>query len=259
MWWFTVSVMTSSAFRASTSRSTHSTAPTTQSEYWQSVIYSEAVQNSSDLLCFFTLIQIYFSSFLLSFTSVIQTKQPQREVHLVAVLELSMKFVGLFLSQRFSHFDSSEHFKDFSYLLTFWPSVIMCFKFLDTFLSFVSAFDTCLYLFTPHTWFHLFKPVSVCSHLLEPVFLFTPLYSATCCSSVAALTECMRNKSLAKFFRERQASLKRSLPLGSYLLKPVQRILKYHLLLQVRHHTPGWHHCPLTWGQLEWSQRSIPQ
>uniref|UniRef100_A0A8C4T9N8 Pleckstrin homology domain-containing family G member 3 n=1 Tax=Erpetoichthys calabaricus TaxID=27687 RepID=A0A8C4T9N8_ERPCA len=51
-------------------------------------------------------------------------------------------------------------------------------------------------------------------------------------NSVAALTECMRNKFLAKFFRERQASLKRSLPLGSYLLKPVQRILKYHLLLQ---------------------------
>ncbi|KAJ7988106.1 hypothetical protein DPEC_G00320180 [Dallia pectoralis] len=51
-------------------------------------------------------------------------------------------------------------------------------------------------------------------------------------NSVAALTDCMRNKSLAKFFQERQASLKRSLPLGSYLLKPVQRILKYHLLLQ---------------------------
>lgn len=61
----------------------------------------------------------------------------------------------------------------------------------------------------------------------------------TCCSrsSVAALTDCMRSKTLAKFFRERQASLTRSLPLGSYLLKPVQRILKYHLLLQV--HTPG--------------------
>ncbi|CDQ82558.1 unnamed protein product [Oncorhynchus mykiss] len=51
--------------------------------------------------------------------------------------------------------------------------------------------------------------------------------------SVAVLTECMRNKVLAKFFRERQESLRHSLPLGSYLLKPVQRILKYHLLLHV--------------------------
>ncbi|NWJ03212.1 PKHG1 protein, partial [Crypturellus undulatus] len=49
--------------------------------------------------------------------------------------------------------------------------------------------------------------------------------------SVAVLTECMRNKILAKFFRERQEALQHSLPLGSYLLKPVQRILKYHLLL----------------------------
>uniref|UniRef100_A0A8D0KTR1 Pleckstrin homology and RhoGEF domain containing G1 n=1 Tax=Strix occidentalis caurina TaxID=311401 RepID=A0A8D0KTR1_STROC len=49
--------------------------------------------------------------------------------------------------------------------------------------------------------------------------------------SVAVLTECMRNKVLAKFFRERQEALQHSLPLGSYLLKPVQRILKYHLLL----------------------------
>uniref|UniRef100_A0A3B3ZXF6 Uncharacterized protein n=1 Tax=Periophthalmus magnuspinnatus TaxID=409849 RepID=A0A3B3ZXF6_9GOBI len=49
--------------------------------------------------------------------------------------------------------------------------------------------------------------------------------------SVAVLTECMRNKALAKLFRERQECLQHSLPLGSYLLKPVQRILKYHLLL----------------------------
>ncbi|KAM4041767.1 pleckstrin homology domain-containing family G member 1 isoform 2-T2 [Anomaloglossus baeobatrachus] len=49
--------------------------------------------------------------------------------------------------------------------------------------------------------------------------------------SVAVLTECMRNKILVKFFRERQEVLQHSLPLGSYLLKPVQRILKYHLLL----------------------------
>ncbi|XP_068437016.1 pleckstrin homology domain-containing family G member 3 [Clinocottus analis] len=51
-------------------------------------------------------------------------------------------------------------------------------------------------------------------------------------NSVAALTDCMRSTTLATFFRDRQAALKRSLPLGSYLLKPVQRILKYHLLLQ---------------------------
>lgn len=50
------------------------------------------------------------------------------------------------------------------------------------------------------------------------------------------LTECMRNKTLAKFFRERQEALQHSLPLGSYLLKPVQRILKYHLLLHVSTH-----------------------
>ncbi|XP_054617516.1 pleckstrin homology domain-containing family G member 3 isoform X2 [Dunckerocampus dactyliophorus] len=51
-------------------------------------------------------------------------------------------------------------------------------------------------------------------------------------NSVLALTECMQDSSLAVFFRDRQDALKRSLPLGSYLLKPVQRILKYHLLLQ---------------------------
>uniref|UniRef100_A0A8C4SKN0 Pleckstrin homology and RhoGEF domain containing G1 n=1 Tax=Erpetoichthys calabaricus TaxID=27687 RepID=A0A8C4SKN0_ERPCA len=51
-------------------------------------------------------------------------------------------------------------------------------------------------------------------------------------SSVAVLTDCMRNKALAKFFRDRQEALQHCLPLGSYLLKPVQRILKYHLLLQ---------------------------
>ncbi|KAF4083892.1 hypothetical protein AMELA_G00122530 [Ameiurus melas] len=51
-------------------------------------------------------------------------------------------------------------------------------------------------------------------------------------NSVATLTECMRNKTLAKFFWDRQATLQHSLPLGAYLLKPVQRILKYHLLLQ---------------------------
>uniref|UniRef100_A0A8C8VGZ3 Uncharacterized protein n=1 Tax=Pelusios castaneus TaxID=367368 RepID=A0A8C8VGZ3_9SAUR len=52
-------------------------------------------------------------------------------------------------------------------------------------------------------------------------------------SSVSVLRECMENQVLAEFFRERQATLCHSLPLETYLLKPVQRILKYHLLLQV--------------------------
>ncbi|CAJ1077827.1 pleckstrin homology domain-containing family G member 3-like [Xyrichtys novacula] len=77
-------------------------------------------------------------------------------------------------------------------------------------------------------------PVAVarCFVMKSEYFEIYTQYCTNYPNSVAALTECMRSKSLAKFFRERQASLKRSLPLGSYLLKPVQRILKYHLLLQ---------------------------
>ncbi|KPP77692.1 pleckstrin-like domain-containing family G member 3-like, partial [Scleropages formosus] len=78
------------------------------------------------------------------------------------------------------------------------------------------------------------NPVAIARCFVDKSEYFE-IYTQYCTNypnSVAALTDCMRNKTLAKFFRERQASLKRSLPLGSYLLKPVQRILKYHLLLQ---------------------------
>ncbi|XP_037605832.1 pleckstrin homology domain-containing family G member 3 isoform X5 [Sebastes umbrosus] len=77
-------------------------------------------------------------------------------------------------------------------------------------------------------------PVAIarCFVMKSEYFEIYTQYCTNYPNSVAALTECMRNKTLAKFFRDRQASLKRSLPLGSYLLKPVQRILKYHLLLQ---------------------------
>uniref|UniRef100_A0A4W5Q3G7 Pleckstrin homology and RhoGEF domain containing G3 n=1 Tax=Hucho hucho TaxID=62062 RepID=A0A4W5Q3G7_9TELE len=77
-------------------------------------------------------------------------------------------------------------------------------------------------------------PVAVASCFVDKSDAFE-IYTQYCTNypnSVGALTDCMRSKTLAKFFRDRQASLKRSLPLGSYLLKPVQRILKYHLLLQ---------------------------
>ncbi|XP_067830900.1 uncharacterized protein plekhg2 [Heptranchias perlo] len=58
------------------------------------------------------------------------------------------------------------------------------------------------------------------------------LYCMNYPNSVSVLRECMKNETLAKFFRERQMTLSHSLPLETYLLKPVQRILKYHLLLQ---------------------------
>ncbi|XP_043976691.1 pleckstrin homology domain-containing family G member 3 isoform X2 [Gambusia affinis] len=58
------------------------------------------------------------------------------------------------------------------------------------------------------------------------------LYCMNYPNSVAVLRDCMKTGSLVRFFQERQATLNHSLPLETYLLKPVQRILKYHLLLQ---------------------------
>ncbi|XP_058470770.1 pleckstrin homology domain-containing family G member 3 isoform X2 [Solea solea] len=79
-----------------------------------------------------------------------------------------------------------------------------------------------------------YDPVAIARCFVDKSEYFE-IYTQYCTNypnSVAALTDSMRNKTLAKFFRDRQAALKRSLPLGSFLLKPVQRILKYHLLLQ---------------------------
>uniref|UniRef100_A0A1Y1KCR1 DH domain-containing protein n=1 Tax=Photinus pyralis TaxID=7054 RepID=A0A1Y1KCR1_PHOPY len=50
--------------------------------------------------------------------------------------------------------------------------------------------------------------------------------------TMMVLTELTGDEKMAPLFRERQLALRHALPLGSYLLKPVQRILKYHLLLQ---------------------------
>ena len=48
------------------------------------------------------------------------------------------------------------------------------------------------------------------------------------------LTRLMAKPEVAAMFNCQQLVLQHSLPLGCYLLKPVQRILKYQLLLQVR-------------------------
>lgn len=50
--------------------------------------------------------------------------------------------------------------------------------------------------------------------------------------TVSILTDLMRNSETAEVFKERQIALCHNLPLGSYLLKPVQRILRYRLLLE---------------------------
>uniref|UniRef100_H3D0T0 DH domain-containing protein n=1 Tax=Tetraodon nigroviridis TaxID=99883 RepID=H3D0T0_TETNG len=68
--------------------------------------------------------------------------------------------------------------------------------------------------------------------IADEAFDIYTLYCMNYPSSVAVLRECMNTRSLAQFFQERRTTLNHSLPLETYLLKPVQRILKYHLLLQ---------------------------
>ncbi|NXX27551.1 PKHG3 protein, partial [Nicator chloris] len=74
--------------------------------------------------------------------------------------------------------------------------------------------------------------VAVCFVTRSQEFAIYTQYCNNYPSSVVALTECMRSKVQARFLRECQERLCHTLPLGAYLLKPVQRILKYHLLLQ---------------------------
>lgn len=56
-------------------------------------------------------------------------------------------------------------------------------------------------------------------------------------SAITMLTSYMRDDVISAALQRQQMALQHVLPLGSYLLKPVQRILKYHLLLQVRYFT----------------------
>ncbi|CAO2626210.1 Pleckstrin homology domain-containing family G member 2 [Lemmus lemmus] len=58
------------------------------------------------------------------------------------------------------------------------------------------------------------------------------LYCMNYPSSLALLRELSLSPPATLWLQERQAQLHHSLPLQSFLLKPVQRILKYHLLLQ---------------------------
>lgn len=52
--------------------------------------------------------------------------------------------------------------------------------------------------------------------------------------AIALLTRLLQSTHTNSLLTSTQKVLNHTLPLGSYLLKPVQRILKYHLLLDVR-------------------------
>ncbi|OXU31347.1 hypothetical protein TSAR_012692 [Trichomalopsis sarcophagae] len=77
-------------------------------------------------------------------------------------------------------------------------------------------------------------PIAVANTFIEHNSGFK-VYTEYCTNyptTVSILTELMSQEEIARAFRERQAALGHLLPLGSFLLKPVQRILKYHLLLE---------------------------
>ncbi|KAF7383504.1 hypothetical protein HZH66_012854 [Vespula vulgaris] len=79
-----------------------------------------------------------------------------------------------------------------------------------------------------------FDPVCVANTFIKHNSGFK-VYTEYCTNyprTVSVLTDLMGQEETAKAFRERQAALDHALPLGSFLLKPVQRILKYHLLLE---------------------------
>ncbi|KAL5009092.1 hypothetical protein ScPMuIL_014673 [Solemya velum] len=74
--------------------------------------------------------------------------------------------------------------------------------------------------------------VANCFVLNNPDFAIYGHYCTNYPSAVAILTKVMIDPVLSEVFKERQLALGHALPLGAYLLKPVQRVLKYHLLLQ---------------------------
>nr|XP_006812308.1 PREDICTED: dentin sialophosphoprotein-like [Saccoglossus kowalevskii] len=81
-------------------------------------------------------------------------------------------------------------------------------------------------------------PIQVAEYFVKKDKVFKSLYCSYCTSyptSIAVLTELSKIKEVMDFLEERQSALHHSLPLGSYLLKPVQRILRYRLLFQSIH------------------------
>jgi RhoGEF domain len=66
-------------------------------------------------------------------------------------------------------------------------------------------------------------------------FLLFDNFNATLVAnrSLEVLERVMKDAKLVSVLKEEQIKLQHPLPLETYLFKPVQRILKYHLLLKV--------------------------
>ncbi|XP_065051691.1 uncharacterized protein LOC135681251 isoform X2 [Rhopilema esculentum] len=78
-------------------------------------------------------------------------------------------------------------------------------------------------------------PVLISQCFLNKAHGFNSLYVQYCTNypeSAAFLTEILKDKEISDFFAERQKASGHTLPIDSYLMKPVQRILKYHLLFK---------------------------
>eukprot|EP00794_Sanderia_malayensis_P017600 gene17600-19353_t len=79
------------------------------------------------------------------------------------------------------------------------------------------------------------NPVMISQCFLKKAEGFNSLYVQYCTNypeSAAFLAEILKDKEIADFFLERQKALSHTLPIDSYLMKPVQRIMKYHLLFK---------------------------
>lgn len=72
----------------------------------------------------------------------------------------------------------------------------------------------------------------ICMYLYLYIFLLLS-HSTSYPEAISLLTKLLQAKHTNSLLASTQKLLQHRLPLGSYLLKPVQRILKYHLLLDV--------------------------
>eukprot|EP00731_Ephydatia_muelleri_P029597 Em0021g120a len=94
----------------------------------------------------------------------------------------------------------------------------------------IHAFHSSTFLGALQSWET--NPIRVGESFLKHAAAFQDLYSAYCKNKAHSETVMSESAECEAFFREIQVRLNDKLPLSSYLIKPVQRITKYQLLLK---------------------------